>query len=73
MQLRFDGRLALITGGASGIGAACCKRIAEAGARVVVADRDEAAARALADTLRASAVVLDVAGEVSVEQGVAAV
>ncbi|MDQ2891027.1 MAG: SDR family oxidoreductase [Gemmatimonadota bacterium] len=40
MTGRFDGKVALVTGGASGIGLACVKRFASEGARVVVADRD---------------------------------
>lgn len=40
----LTGRRALVTGGASGIGAACAGRFAAAGTRVVVADRDEAGA-----------------------------
>jgi 3-hydroxybutyrate dehydrogenase len=46
----LDGRVALITGAASGIGAACAETLAAAGARVLLLDRDEkvhAAARAL--------------------------
>ncbi|QNA94003.1 MULTISPECIES: 3-hydroxybutyrate dehydrogenase [unclassified Microbacterium] len=42
------GRTALITGGASGIGAACVRAFAGAGARVIVADIDGDAAHALA-------------------------
>jgi NAD(P)-dependent dehydrogenase (short-subunit alcohol dehydrogenase family) len=38
------GRVALVTGGAQGIGLAIATRLADAGARVVIADRDEAAA-----------------------------
>ena len=37
----LEGKVALVTGGASGIGLACVKRLKEAGARVVVADCDE--------------------------------
>lgn len=48
MYLRkFDlaGRVAVVTGGAQGIGAACADALAEAGARVVIADLDMDAAR----------------------------
>jgi NAD(P)-dependent dehydrogenase (short-subunit alcohol dehydrogenase family) len=38
---RFDGRVAVVTGGASGIGEACVRRFAAEGATVVVADVDE--------------------------------
>ena len=47
----FTGHLALITGGASGIGAACARLMAERGGNVVVADRDLAAAEALIASL----------------------
>jgi transposase len=40
--------VAVVTGGASGIGAACCRKLAETGATVVVLDRDEARANAVA-------------------------
>jgi NAD(P)-dependent dehydrogenase (short-subunit alcohol dehydrogenase family) len=40
---QFDGRVAVITGGASGIGLATAKALAREGARIVLADRDEAA------------------------------
>jgi 3-hydroxybutyrate dehydrogenase len=53
------GRRALITGGASGIGRACAVRLAEAGAGVVVVDRDADAARAVADEVGGTAVTVD--------------
>ena len=65
-KLRLDGRTAFVTGGAQGIGWACADALAEAGARVTIADRDEAAtARGVAE-LRAKGhaadgVLLDVA------------
>src|SRR5690349_18043631 len=47
------GRVAVVTGGASGIGEACVVRLAEDGASVVVADINGAAAAAVADRLGA--------------------
>jgi 3-oxoacyl-[acyl-carrier protein] reductase len=44
----FDGRVALVTGGASGIGAASAARLREGGARVAVFDRQEADGEVLA-------------------------
>ena len=42
-KMRLDGRTAVVTGGARGIGLCCVEALAEAGARVTLADRDEAA------------------------------
>ena len=48
---RLDGKVALVTGGASGIGEATCKELARAGASVIVADINLEAAQALAASL----------------------
>jgi 3-hydroxybutyrate dehydrogenase len=55
----LTGRSALVTGGASGIGAACVRELAGRGASVTVADVDDGAARALADEVGGSAWAVD--------------
>lgn len=47
----FDGRTAIVTGAAMGIGAACARALAERGARVVIADIDADAGAAMAQAL----------------------
>ncbi|KPP82328.1 MAG: 3-oxoacyl-[acyl-carrier protein] reductase [Oceanicaulis sp. HLUCCA04] len=47
-------RVAIVTGGANGIGAACARRLAEEGVRVVIADLDKRAGDALAQDLGAA-------------------
>ena len=68
--MNFDNKLAVVTGGASGIGAACARFIAQRGGKVVVADRNGAAARDVADEIGAHAVQLDIADEAAVRQTV---
>lgn len=55
----LTGRSAVVTGGASGIGAACARELAHRGARVTVIDVDDAAAKTLADEIGGTAMVLD--------------
>jgi len=50
----LTGRIAVVTGGGRGIGHACAQALAEAGARIVLLERDEAAARDGAETLAAA-------------------
>jgi NAD(P)-dependent dehydrogenase (short-subunit alcohol dehydrogenase family) len=57
---RFRGRVAVVTGSASGIGAAVCRRLASEGALVVVADVDEDGAAAVAREIGGDAVPVDV-------------
>ena len=70
------GRVALVTGGASGIGRATCHALASQGACVIVADLDLAGAEALAKELGgpdvAVAVEMNVADEEAIKAGVAA-
>jgi 2-hydroxycyclohexanecarboxyl-CoA dehydrogenase len=58
--MRLEGRVALVTGGASGIGAATCRRLAAEGARVAVTDLNLAGARELASELDGAGLELDV-------------
>ena len=58
--LDLDGRVALVTGGASGIGAGVCRLLADAGAHVVVCDIDLAGASAVAQEIGGLAVRCDV-------------
>lgn len=55
----LDGRTALVTGGASGIGAACARELAARGAQVTVADRDGGGAAELAREIGGTAWEVD--------------
>ncbi|ABW13002.1 short-chain dehydrogenase/reductase SDR [Parafrankia sp. EAN1pec] len=70
MLAGLTGKIAVVTGGAGVIGAAVCDRLAREGAKVVVADLDEAAAKHVADTVGGGAI--GVAADVSTPDGATA-
>ncbi len=70
--MRFEGKTALITGGAKGIGAATAALLAREGATAVVADFDEAAAQETASAIGGHAVRCDVTKREEVEAAVEA-
>ena len=69
MSERLDGQVAVVTGAASGIGAAIAQRFVEEGARCVIVDIQDDAGQAMADQLDDRAVYVH--GDVSVEEDVA--
>lgn len=68
MTETMAGKVAAITGAASGIGLACARRLLSAGARVILIDRDEAALSRLAPELGPSAhpLIIDLTNPASV-------
>jgi 2-hydroxycyclohexanecarboxyl-CoA dehydrogenase len=71
--MRLEGRVALVTGGAGGIGAATSRRLAAEGARVAVTDRNLEGARDVAAELDGGAFELDVTSTASIGAAVAAI
>jgi 3-oxoacyl-[acyl-carrier protein] reductase len=65
--MRFKDRVALVTGGGRGIGAATARVFAAEGARVAVSDLDEGPAREVADAIGGLAVACDVSDRSQVE------
>ncbi len=67
----LDGKVAVVTGGGQGIGAAISRRLAAAGAKVAIFDLSPANAEALAQELKGAAVVGDVTKEADCVRAVA--
>jgi len=63
----LDGRTALVTGGAAGIGEACARALAGAGATVIIADRDADGAGRIAEDLGGRAWTIDLLDTVALE------
>ncbi|HEY9231483.1 MAG TPA: SDR family oxidoreductase, partial [Blastocatellia bacterium] len=69
--MELKDKIAVVTGGATGIGRALCRRFAREGARVIVADLDEPGATEVAESIEGLAVKTDVSREADVIQLVA--
>jgi len=69
--VKIGGSVALVTGGASGLGEATARRLAAAGARVVVVDRDEQKGKAVASSIDGAYAKADVTSEAEVQAAIA--
>ena len=70
--MQLQGSVVLVTGGASGLGAATVRRLTAGGARAVIVDRDAAKGEALAKELGATFAAADVTDPAQVEAAIAA-
>jgi len=70
--MKLHGSVALVTGGASGLGAATARRLIAGGAKAVIVDRDEARGASLASELGATYVKADVTDPAQIGEAIAA-
>ena len=73
MQPNLVGKRALVTGGGRGIGAACARELAAAGASVVVCGRSAADLEAIANSIKGEAIVVDLIDRASADRFLASV
>jgi 3-oxoacyl-[acyl-carrier protein] reductase len=66
--MRLQGKAAIVTGGGSGFGEGIVKKFVAEGAKVLIADRDEAAAQRVAAATGAQAIRVDVANAADVKR-----
>jgi NAD(P)-dependent dehydrogenase (short-subunit alcohol dehydrogenase family) len=64
----FKGHIAVVTGGASGIGEGCARRLSEGGATVIIADLNLKKAKEVAASINGHAMEVDVADEKAVDK-----
>jgi NAD(P)-dependent dehydrogenase (short-subunit alcohol dehydrogenase family) len=69
--MKIAGAVALVTGGASGLGEATARRLSSAGARVLIVDRDEQKGRAVAGAIGGGYAKADVTSEADLQAAVA--
>jgi NAD(P)-dependent dehydrogenase (short-subunit alcohol dehydrogenase family) len=67
-QMNLEGKVAFVTGGAGGLGQVFCRRLAAAGARVVVADINKDRAEEIAEEIGGLGLVLDLRDSESVDE-----